>query len=65
MSIKTRKLTTRELYDAIMANWEGHEELRQFIIGECPHYGNADAEADKYVAWAAQDDLIRRTELSL
>ncbi len=45
--------TTRELYDAIMANWEGYDELRQYIIGKAAHYGNADPEADKYLDFAA------------
>ena len=54
LCFKTKKVTTRELYDAIMANWEGYEELRNYINGEVPRYGNADSEADKYVAWAAK-----------
>ncbi len=45
--------TTRELYDAIMANWEGYEELRQIINGRAPRYGNGDPEADKYVDFTA------------
>ena len=45
--------TTRELYDAIMANWEGYEELRQIINGRVPRYGNGDPEADKYVDFTA------------
>ena len=44
--------TTRELYDAIMANWEGYDELRQYIVGKAKHYGNADPEADKFVEFA-------------
>jgi pyruvate formate-lyase/glycerol dehydratase family glycyl radical enzyme len=36
-----KKLCTgRELYDAIMANWEGYEPLRQTILNEVPRYGN-------------------------
>ncbi|MBR3555586.1 MAG: hypothetical protein IKN89_06720 [Oscillospiraceae bacterium] len=45
--------TTRELYDALMANWEGYEELRQKINGIVPRYGNGDAQADKYVDFTA------------
>ncbi|MBR3275090.1 MAG: hypothetical protein IKG08_00565 [Eubacterium sp.] len=44
--------TTRELYDALMDNWEGHEELRQIVDGRCPHYGNNDERADKWAKWA-------------
>ena len=32
--------TTRELYDALMADWEGYEPLRQRILNEVPRYGN-------------------------
>ncbi|MBQ1331284.1 MAG: hypothetical protein IIY36_00005 [Lachnospiraceae bacterium] len=53
LCFREKKCTTRELYDAIMANWEGYEELRQYIIGKVPHFGNADPEADKYCNFAA------------
>jgi len=43
--------TAREMYDAIMANWEGYEELQQRIISEVPHFGNADPYADEMMAW--------------
>ena len=45
--------TTRELYDALMHDWEGYEELRQKINGIVPRYGNGDKEADKYVDFTA------------
>ncbi|MBR3277041.1 MAG: hypothetical protein IKG08_10630 [Eubacterium sp.] len=46
--------TGKQLLDALLANWEGaeNEALRQKILHECPHYGNADPYADeemKYV----------------
>ncbi len=48
-----KKLATKEEYlDAILHNWEGHEELRQTILKKVPHYGNNDPYADeemKYV----------------
>jgi pyruvate formate-lyase/glycerol dehydratase family glycyl radical enzyme len=43
--------TTRELYDAVMANWKGHEALRDRILNEVPHYGNADPYADEQMKW--------------
>jgi formate C-acetyltransferase len=43
--------TARELYDAVMANWEGHEQLRQQILNDVPHYGNADPYADEQMKW--------------
>jgi formate C-acetyltransferase len=39
--------TARELYDAVMANWEGYEPLRQRAVNEVPYYGNGDSYADE------------------
>jgi len=44
-------VTTRELYDAVCANWEGHELLRQKIMNETPFYGNDLDEPDELVKW--------------
>ena len=54
--------STRELYDALMANWEGYEELHQYILGRCTHFGNNDPEADKYLKFTADtySEGIRR-----
>ncbi|MDR0812687.1 MAG: hypothetical protein LBO63_01600 [Oscillospiraceae bacterium] len=49
----TKKCTARELYDAIKHNWAGYEELRDYIKNSAPHYGNGNAEVDKWTAWAA------------
>jgi pyruvate formate-lyase/glycerol dehydratase family glycyl radical enzyme len=47
-----KKLCTgRELYDAVMANWEGYEPLRQQILTRVPHYGNGDPYADEEMKW--------------
>jgi len=54
MCFDKKLITTRELYDAIMANWEGHEPLRQRIINEVPHFGNADPYADDQMAWVIE-----------
>jgi pyruvate formate-lyase/glycerol dehydratase family glycyl radical enzyme len=43
--------TARELYDALMTNWEGRENLRQYILNEVPRYGNADDYNDQYLRW--------------
>ncbi|MDY2625644.1 MAG: pyruvate formate lyase family protein [Coriobacteriales bacterium] len=45
--------TGRELYDAIMANWEGYDDLRDKARNEVPHYGNGDPEADAMAKWVA------------
>ncbi|MCQ2553472.1 MAG: hypothetical protein MJ150_04115 [Clostridia bacterium] len=46
-----KKCTTKELYDAVMANWEGYESLRALSKKEVPHFGNNDEYADKYMNW--------------
>ncbi|MPW26738.1 hypothetical protein GC105_13180 [Alkalibaculum sp. M08DMB] len=42
----------KELYDALMNNWEGYEQLRQTVINEVPHYGNDNDEVDELASWA-------------
>ncbi|HHT16615.1 MAG TPA: hypothetical protein GXZ77_02695 [Papillibacter sp.] len=51
MCFDKKLCTTRELYDAVMANWEGYELLRQRIINEVPRYGNGDPYADMEMKW--------------
>ena len=51
MCFDKKLCTTRELYDAVMANWEGYETLRQQILAEVPHFGNADPYADMEMKW--------------
>ena len=44
--------TGEEFLKAILANWEGYEDLRQIALNKVPHYGNNDPYADdemKYV----------------
>ena len=55
---KTVSLQT--MYDALQANWEGYDELRQIIINEVPHYGNDLEEVDGLASWALEQfaDLI-------
>jgi formate C-acetyltransferase len=36
-----------------MANWEGYEPLRQQILNDVPHYGNADPYVDDELKWCA------------
>jgi pyruvate formate-lyase/glycerol dehydratase family glycyl radical enzyme len=43
--------TAKELYDAIISNWEGKEDLRQFILNEAPHYGNDNEYCDQWADW--------------
>ena len=51
MCFDKKLCTTRELYDAVMANWEGYEDLRQTILAEVPHFGNNDPYADMEMKW--------------
>ncbi len=46
-------VSARELYDAIMSNWEGKEDLRQYILNEAPHYGNDNNYTDELAKWAS------------
>ena len=43
--------TLKELHQAVMDNWVGHEVLRQRIIAEAPHFGNGDPYADEMMNW--------------
>lgn len=51
MCFDNNKCTTRELYEAVMKNWQGYEPLRQQILSEVPHYGNADPYVDMELKW--------------
>lgn len=46
-------VSARELYDALISNWEGKEDLRQFIRNEAPHYGNDSEYTDRFARWAS------------
>ena len=43
---KEKRLTIREFCDAVKADFDGQEELRQYIINRLPHYGNDDERVD-------------------
>ena len=46
-----KTVSTRELYDALLNNWEGNELLRRRILNEAPFYGNDDDGPDSIVEW--------------
>ena len=54
LCFREKRCTTRELYDALTANWTGYEDLRQYLMGSLPRYGNGDPEVDKFCRWVAQ-----------
>lgn len=57
--------TARELYDAVMANWEGYDELRQRCLNEVPHYGNADPYADEQMTYITDLYISLCSEMSI
>jgi len=46
--------TTQQMYDAIINDWDGYEDLRTYILNEAPHFGNGLPECDEYAAFAAK-----------
>ncbi|MBQ4309397.1 MAG: hypothetical protein II772_06685 [Lachnospiraceae bacterium] len=52
---KEKFCTMRELYDALLANWEGYEELHDYINGHRMHYGNDIPEVDRWAKWVAEE----------
>jgi formate C-acetyltransferase len=46
-------ISAKDFYDAVMSDWEGKEDLRQFILNEIPRYGNGDEQADQFATWAS------------
>lgn len=45
-----KRLTLAELCDILKANWEGHEDLRRYVLGSIPKYGNNDISVDGIAA---------------
>lgn len=43
-----KKITFRELIEAVRNNWEGHEELRVYVKNKYVYYGNDNDEADRW-----------------
>jgi len=56
---RNKVLTLGELRDALLANFEGYEDIRRKLIA-APKYGNNNDIADKYAIWfvEAQADLF-------
>ncbi len=51
MCFDKKLCSKKELLDAVVANWEGYEDLRQQVLREVPHYGNNDPYADMELKW--------------
>ena len=50
----TKKYTARQFHEAMMANWEGHEVMRQEILNDVPRYGNDNPYVDDLARWAME-----------
>ncbi len=50
---RDRRITWDRLIEAVRANWEGHEDLRQLCINDVPKYGNDNNYADEWAVWIA------------
>jgi formate C-acetyltransferase len=48
---RDKRVTWRQLLEAIKANWEGHEDLRQLCVNGVPKYGNENDFADGWASW--------------
>ena len=48
----TRQYTAREMYDALMNNWAGAEDMHQQIMNGPTHFGNNIAWVDELARWA-------------
>ena len=53
MVFDKKLISGKELLDAVLANWEGHEPLRQQILSEVPHFGNDDPYVDEEYKFVA------------
>ena len=48
---RDKKITWSQLLEAIKANWNGYDNLRQLCINSVPKYGNDNDYADEWAAW--------------
>jgi formate C-acetyltransferase len=57
---RDKKITWDQLIEAVNANWEGYENIRQLCVNGVPKYGNDDDYADGWAIWVADvwADLI-------
>lgn len=47
------RVSSKELHEALISNWKDKEDLRQYILNEVPHYGNANEYADEQAQWVS------------
>lgn len=51
MGFDNKLCSAKTPYDAVMADWEGYEDLRRQILSEIPHFGNNDPYAHEEIKW--------------
>ena len=59
------RMTLPELCDVVKNNYEGQEELRQYIIKKLPHYGNDDERTDSVAKelYASLSGLLKSPDM--
>ncbi len=60
----TKRCTARELYDALMADWVGFEDLHT-AARRAPAFGNGDPEVDALASWVADQFTQRVNSYSM
>jgi len=56
-----KKATLNELTQMCKDNFEGNEDIRQYLLNRCPKYGNGDASVDElvnWILWVVDDELM-------
>ncbi len=55
LCFKEKRLTLKELYQALSDNWQGYEALRQYVTNKLTYYGNDCDESDSYTVRVIDD----------
>ena len=61
-----KKATLEELAQMCKDNFEGNEDVRQYLLNRCPKYGNGDPRADSLVGWIVgiiDDELLKHRNI--
>ena len=55
MVFEEKRMTFKELIEALRSNWEGREQDRRYVHGKYVYYGNDNDEADRWMARILND----------
>lgn len=61
-----QRLTLEELAECCWTNFAGQEDVRQYLLRECPKYGNDDPQTDALATWLfnrVAEELARYTNI--